>query len=441
MVGAWQIVPLLIAKPTITVDYLARANEAGIPVDYDPNHNAAPHYEQLFAQLTSLPETLKDRHRSWPADLDPEEFNALAEWVSANETALSALAHAARCPYWWYELKSSDGALSGIQTPDLDHIRNCARGTLLLAKYQACQGNAGRALQTLADLHMFGVHRAKGASLLEQLTGIAICELCYGGVLAILSHCQVEGQTLRQTLDAFAPRLTQINVPRFSEVEYLYGYDSIQRMFTDDGNGNGRLIPARLYESKKKGPHPYRQPIPYLDAVRVCLTHPDRRETTQLFESYFAMVKELARRTPAELDAEGTSYEECLKERLSGNYYLEDGCMAVAQCIRFGWRERVFGEAMVAVLATLTYKAQEGRLPESLRQLVDQGLLPSVPMDPYSGAPLIYRVDGEDFTLYSVGEDCVDDDGVHCEWNDAYGGDHVFWPISCPAPPHASHEQ
>ncbi len=84
---------------------------------------------------------------------------------------------------------------------------------------------------------------------------------------------------------------------------------------------------------------------------------------------------------------------------------------------------------MVTTLAVHLYKAQEGRLPESLRQLVDAGLLSKVPLDPYSGAPLIYRVVDGDFTLYSVGEDFVDDAGTHCDWDDVFGGDHVFWPV------------
>ncbi len=71
----------------------------------------------------------------------------------------------------------------------------------------------------------------------------------------------------------------------------------------------------------------------------------------------------------------------------------------------------------------------EGRLPESLRMLVENGLLPNVPIDPYSGAPLIYKIRGDGFKLYSVGDDFVDDGGVPCEWNDE-SGDHVFWPVS-----------
>lgn len=442
--AAWQVVPLLVAKPTITVDYLAQANQANKPSDYDPNVNAAPHYEKLFRQFTPLPQVLKDSDawKSWPGDLSDDQLKALEEWASVNESVLPTLAQAARCPYWWFEMKSGDGTfsgvfekeptggpLSGIEVPYIDEGRDCTWGGVTLAKYKASRGEIGPALRLLTDVHMLGVHRHKAGTLLDQLTGLATCMVDYDAMLALLGHCQVDGQLLRQTLDALAPRIRQIDVPRFSEVEHWYGYDNIQRMFTDDGNGNGRLIPARLYESKKRRSYVYTSPIPYLDAVRICLTHPDRRQTVELFESYFTMVKELARKTPWELDSEGASYEQRLKEWLSGNYYLQDGFVAIARCIQIGWRGRASGDAMLTTLALLTYKAQEGRLPESLGQLVDKGLLPSVPMDPYSDAPLVYRVNGDDFTLYSLGEDCIDSDGEPCEWNDQRGGDHVFWPV------------
>lgn len=43
--------------------------------------------------------------------------------------------------------------------------------------------------------------------------------------------------------------------------------------------------------------------------------------------------------------------------------------------------------------------------------------------------PVVTR-DG--FTLYSVGEDFVDDGGSPCEWADEAGGDRVFWPVAKP---------
>ncbi len=430
-IGAWQIVPLLVAQPTITVDYLAQANQASKPPNYDPNQNAAPPAENLLSQFVPLPEAWKDKSQSWPTDSSLEQIKVLEEWAAVNEPSLSALARVARWPYSWHEMKSTDGALSGTQVPDLDHIRDCARGVLLLAKYQAARGDAESGLHLLTDLHGLAIHLAKGSTLVEQMVGVAVCQLSYDAVLAILDRGTADASALRQTLEVLAARLPSLVVPRFSEMEHLYERDNIQRLFTDDGQGNGRLIPAQLYRVKKNRAKLYAYPISYLDAVRICLTHPDRRETLELAEVYFMIVKDLAKQTPWDLHVKGTSYETVLKKLLYANYYLLDSHSGIGPCIQRGWRGRVSGAATTAVLAILVHKAQGGRLPESLRQLVDEGLLPGVPMDPYSGAPLIYKVQGDSFTLYSVGEDFADDGGQPCEW-DEKSGDHVFWPMPAP---------
>jgi hypothetical protein len=64
----------------------------------------------------------------------------------------------------------------------------------------------------------------------------------------------------------------------------------------------------------------------------------------------------------------------------------------------------------MADLAIRLYRGKQGRLPEALSDLVPD-YLPSVPIDPYSGQPLVYRPQGESFLLYSVGQDRRDDGG------------------------------
>lgn len=429
VLAAWRIVPLLVAKPTIAVDYLTQANEANRPADYDPSRNAAPHYEKLFSQFVPPPQALLEARSLWPADLGPDDYKALEEWAPLNEPVLPALAQGAQCPYWWCKMESSTDAMSGIEIPHTEKLRGCALGLLLLARLRAHRGDLGGATQLIADVHMMGVHRGEGGTLLEQLTGTAICKLASDALLAVLERCEIDKAPLERTLLALTERMGRIRVPRFSEVERLYGLDCIQRLFTDDGKGDGRLIPGRLYTTKKDRLPFLTSPISYLEAVRICLTHPGRRETARLSETYFAFAQELARRTPWELHAQGTSYEERLQEVLEGNYYLQDGLAAIGPCIRTGWRSKVTGDATLTVLAVFLYKAREGRLPGSLQQLVDAGPLERCPMDPYSGGPLVYRVTPDGFTLYSVGEDFVDSGGSPCDWSDEAGGDQVFWPV------------
>jgi hypothetical protein len=57
------------------------------------------------------------------------------------------------------------------------------------------------------------------------------------------------------------------------------------------------------------------------------------------------------------------------------------------------------------------YRRAHGAYPADLATLAPS-YLPALPEDPFSGDPLVYRVETEGYTLYSVGPNKVDDGGV-----------------------------
>ncbi len=65
---------------------------------------------------------------------------------------------------------------------------------------------------------------------------------------------------------------------------------------------------------------------------------------------------------------------------------------------------------LMVELALRGYRCDEGKGPDSLTRLVPK-YLESLPMDPFSGNPLVYRPTGSNWVLYSVGPDRVDDGG------------------------------
>ena len=64
------------------------------------------------------------------------------------------------------------------------------------------------------------------------------------------------------------------------------------------------------------------------------------------------------------------------------------------------------------VLAVVMFKRDEGRLPQTLDELVPK-YLPSVPEDPFDRKPMKYRLDEDgSWVVYSVGSDGKDDGGI-----------------------------
>ncbi len=428
--GAWRTVPLLLAKPTITVDYAAEYNRVTKPANYDPNRNAAPHYERFFASFSELPAVLLTlgRWSRWPGDLTALEYQALERWAAENEQALEDLKRAVACPYWWSEVRSEDRPL--LSTPDTCYLTNWRHSTLgvvALAQYYAHRGDTERALMTLADLHAMALHGIQRTTLIDQLVASGICQRVYQTLLQILVRAKAEGETLRRTRHVFAEQVPQVLVPRFTPAESVLDLDCIQRVFTDDGSGDGRLIPRELYQMRRHGGLIV-PPLSYAGALWICLNHPSRLQTVRAGRRLDAVAEALSQRSPWQVGSDQTSYEQELADAVTNNEFLRMFTPSVARMIVIGWRGKAEGQALVTVLTILVYRAEKGHLPESLEELAESGLLDRAPMDPYSDGPLIYRVTGEDFTLYSVGEDFLDDGGEPGEW-DQFGTDRVFWPV------------
>jgi len=62
-------------------------------------------------------------------------------------------------------------------------------------------------------------------------------------------------------------------------------------------------------------------------------------------------------------------------------------------------------------IACRVFKARTGHYPGMLEELVSAGLLGAVPVDPFTGKPLIYKREGDGFVVYSLGSNLRDDGG------------------------------
>jgi hypothetical protein len=424
----WYVASKLAGKPTIATDYVAEYNRITTPTDYDPNLNAAPHYERLFATYTPVPESLMAvaRGEAWPSDMNDADRAAIERWLAANEEAIHSFKLAVQCPYWWRECRSSDGSLMDASFLDMSKCRGWAFAVVLLARREAGEGKVAEALQLTTDLHTMGIQTfGRNASLIEQLVGMAICQLSRNATLSIIARCPTDAETVNRTLQTFKAQIPP-RVPKLAEGEFMFSMDWVQRVFTDDGHGNGRLLPRELHEMRKKET-PISPPLSLVGAIGICLNHADRKETVEIIRKFYDLANALTVKTPWQMSNEHTTYAAQLMPLMERARSLYDGFTPVCRVIELGWRAQADAQGMVTVLAVLTYKAKEGHFPESLQQLVAAGLLPQMPMDPYNNAPLVYRIVGDDFILYSVGTDMVDNGGVPCKWEET--GDHVFWPV------------
>jgi hypothetical protein len=223
-------------------------------------------------------------------------------------------------------------------------------------------------------------------------------------------------------------QLQQRTKLNFSIGETIYGFDSGQHMFTDDGDGQGRLIPGKLYKYKKLSPMV--PSISYLKAILIGMDHPGRRETLLALKNLYKVLDELVKETPWQLKQKGTSYQGQVKELTKGNYYLSDPINSFGTICELYHREKIHGQALVTTLALLRHEADNGGFPASLQVLLASNYIERLPIDPYSGSALVYKRQADNFTLYSLGANFTDNGGTPSLWGEEHEGeDEVFWPV------------
>jgi len=419
-----KILPLLTAKPTISVDYLTEYNTITKPPNYDPNENAAPYYQKAFEAFVDIPEDIKELQQAWPGDMNEVELKMLQTWLSSNSDSLRYLKEASQKPYCWFQRN----AIFDIEAFELSKLRGAIWCLSLQAKLSAYQGSIDQAFDQVLDLHKIGSHYSGPVTLVEQLIGIAICQIAFNATYQILDRTDVNPEMLAVLQSQFEQQLKDAKKLNFSVGEEIYDYDAIQRSFTDDGNGDGRLIPGKIYKIRKDSP--LKRSIFYIEAILICLNHPGRQETLQLHKELHRCLHGLLDQTPWQLLQEGKSYENEIKKLTKGNFFVGDSAGSLAKVCEIWRKNKTSGEALITILAVLRYKADTDLYPFALQELVESGYIKYVPIDPYSGKSLIYKPIGDNFTLYSVGADFKDNGGVPSDWGeDEEGGDQVFWPV------------
>ncbi|MCD6175946.1 MAG: hypothetical protein J7K65_09310, partial [Planctomycetes bacterium] len=108
---------------------------------------------------------------------------------------------------------------------------------------------------------------------------------------------------------------------------------------------------------------------------------------------------------------------------------------AMIKVINISWRVQTGQAGLIGTLSILRFEKENERLPHNWDELLEKGYLKTIPMDPYSDAPLVYKKTEDSFTLYSIGLNFTDDGGTpgtdkngkKRQWGEH--GDRIFWPV------------
>lgn len=429
---AVRVAVFLSGKPTISVNYAVEYNERLRPTDLDPNDNAGPIYKDAFARLPDVPDDIRSiSGRLTKYDPCSIEWKLAESWVASSEEAMKLLQQAIQKPGFWVDLTTinfNDPAL--LERTDFTKFRDAMFSLRCRAWYLATKGDIRGAWDCVIATCRMSQHMGTRGRMQINL-GQAMQGLAHATAFNLLSQTDMDSGLLAQLQTQFEEILAARTTPGFEGDEILLR-DAIQRYFTDNGKGDGHVVPRLLYDQYRKIKPPKNEldaNAAYLKHLGIAWFHPTRVQTVQTLERLTRRAGELVPLPPGEMRAKGTSHKEELEKLAKGNYFLHSLIVVqtLAQTSELFHRAGVSGEALVATMGLLRFHKDKGTWPASMEELAAAGYIQRVPIDPYSGKPLVYRQLDESFTLYSLGQDFDDDGGTGYRWGQPPdGGDQVF---------------
>ena len=449
------------AQPNIRVDYIAEATCINRPVA-DKNLNAAVLYqkaidnyieppkitreidnEQTRTEEVDLLEVIDDSR--WISDLTEEELSLLRKWVAENDKAIEYFKAATQRPHCWWERKVDgrvvEGWIINVLLPELGSIKKMVMPICWEAKLKASDGKIEESFDDLLKCYKAGEHLKGPRTLIEQLVGISMQGLALRNCRMILNNSDVDAKTLKALQEEFEVMQASFIYVTDYEIESFLLADFIQRVYTDNGKGGGRMIPKGglvLLEDNVL-PNLSRKGIEigtvgkHAASLGMSLVSADRREMTAEVNRVYQTAQRWAEMTPWQLRNSGEDLEMGLDKwsRIKQARYwpVLTFIPGLQKIGAMSYRNRAEVDALIATIAILRYEKEKGEYPESLDSLVADGYLKRLPMDPYSNKSLVYSRKDDGFILYSFGLNYADDGGVRYRSRWAKDGDRVFWPV------------
>lgn len=328
--------------------------------------------------------------------------------------------------------------LLSVLLPQLAEFRHASRLLIAEARLAEEDGDFARAAADLAAIFGIARHAEENRTLVGQLVAAAIRVQASRAIIAML---ETGGE--RFDLDALAELAHAVDSVQASSLrldmasERLMFEDVLQRMYSDDGDGDGVFIPwafaefSTLIDGSERGAGRGSSPIALAVGPLVYLA-PGRRETIDQHVRWLAAIEEDSarpwwddRRTVERIEQEVLFPNRNAPILGGGNVLLRLLLPAVSKANDNLAAQRFDLDGAAIAIALARFHAVHGAWPTSLDALVPE-FLPTVPIDPETTLPYRYDLRGTGPVVWSTGPDGIDDGGrpfrgtstAHPETND-----------------------
>jgi len=445
--AAW----LSFGKPSPSVDYIARINE---PIERIPYQDRAwPLLREAFLEFQPPPQELLEQMSGVSRLPQPGQaaWDLASEWVRANRSLIPDLQRAANKPAFGFvygNVKSESGdflrrllerdgkaeeaarmaelaesepeslscPLLSMLMPHLREFRNITRFLILNSREHLARGEFIEGWTSLDIGHGLGAHLLEGYALIEQLVGASIITGVTQEMRALLAREQgdIAAEQWALVMNSHLMAMSAGTIkPDYTGERQMFE-DVVQWVFTDDGTGDGHLIPREFPMDLVSGDSPggLGRDAAY---AALAVVHAGRKETLAKHAELWEKMED-ALSLPL-YDPKRDEVADALEKSFNDpatryRYWLIFVVLPSLRNADTVIRESAMDQAATQTVAVLLqYRNDHGRFPAALDALVP-AYLKDVPVDAFDGRPLKYSIDqGGRVSLYSIGRNFEDDGG------------------------------
>lgn len=369
--------------------------------------------------------------RPWLANDHP----VCAEWLAKNAVALRYAEQASRCPKYYHPLvvpqrdkqgSNGRGSLLNALLPVTQLTRHMALALIQRAMMNLGEGKHDDAWADLLTAHRLGRIASHGGCVIEVLVGYAIDTKAVDATLVFLDHAKPNADTIRsmlKDLEQLPPhgelaravgQMERMMAHDTLQNVYRYGYQELDAIANDRKEVKLPTRATRAWLDAQDWDLIFRTGNEWYDRYEAACRNPnraDRNDAVEALTTELHAIAEESRKFMADLMVASITGSATAgqSERLA---YLVLRLLS-PDLNKFlnsnDRREQKFQNLRVA-MALAAYRADHGKYPETLAALQPK-YLPTIPLDLFSGEPLIYEPDDKGYLLYSVGENAIDDGG------------------------------
>ncbi|MBI4618362.1 MAG: hypothetical protein HY720_32490 [Planctomycetes bacterium] len=421
----FALIPIAV---NLMVSFLAReefrrelelARKAGMPRSLSgiapptipDEENAAKIYAIAFPQVVApvgTEDLALEAFYTMKVDLEKERagLEVLRGYVEKNRSALDRLHEGARLPGCRFDLQYADGF--SMAMPHLSSIRGAAKLMRLEARLLLADGKNAEALRAIRDLYVLSDATREEPVLISLLVRVSMHGMAADALRRTLQEPVRDAEAVASLAEALERGRDDDHFSRALRGEQCFGVDTMERV-------------RREGWSQVSGAVGLPQQMGWVYRFFGWALYNDMTYYLRTMSKYSALSDQpywQSRPAEAKLEQEVQAAPQW--------YLMSRMIMPSLASARRAWTKHLAKRdgARLAV-AIARYRLSHGSYPEKLEQLVP-AFLPELPVDPFTGSPFAWRVDGDSARVYSLGPLGFDNGGGTTAQDDEGT---VLWPL------------